>query len=68
MKYILVLFYLSTTNVPAMHSVGPFDNLIACEKAASMTEIAALESGMRRPGTVCVGTKDYAFAYKEPKK
>ncbi len=66
MKYLLILLF---TGHPATH-VGPFDDLLACEKAASM--VRAERSGMgykpTHTGTVCVSTKNYAFKYKEPPK
>lgn len=68
MKYLLLLFYLSTPGIPAMHSAGPFDGLLACEKAAGQAQAAAHEAGMRRLGTTCVSVKAPDFRYKEPRK
>lgn len=67
MKYLLFLFYLTTGQAPVMHSTGPFDGLLACERAASQAQVAAHEAGMRRLGTVCVSQKAPDFRYKEPK-
>ena len=64
MKYLLILMLGGTA--PAQ--IGPFDNILACEKAASQSFVVARELGHLRVGTVCVSTKDPSFKFKEPKK
>lgn len=51
--------------------VGPFDGVIACERAAAQVQIAVREgTGSRfvKAGTVCMSQKHAEFKYKEPKK
>lgn len=64
MKYLLLIFLHGYS--PTV--VGPFDNLLACERAASQTQAAVHEAGMRRLGTTCVALKSPDFKYKEPGK
>jgi hypothetical protein len=45
--------------------LGPFDDLLACEKAASMSYAAAREMGYKKVGTVCVNTKNYTYESKK---
>ena len=63
------LFVVFTGN---MQVIGPFDGLLACEKAAAQVAIAVHESDWRRyknkPGTACLSTKHADFKYKEPTK
>ena len=66
MKYLLILLF---TGHPAQ-VVGPFDDLLACEKAATMVRLERVDMGYKQnhTGTVCVSNKNYAFKYKEPPK
>ncbi len=67
MKYLLIVFLHHPT--PAL-VVGPFDNLLACERASSqvMTVRHSMGYGRSATGTVCVSLKSPDFKYKEPEK
>lgn len=64
-KYWLFVIFMNNTQV-----VGPFDGLIACEKAASQVVIASVEAqrGLRGANTACLSQKHHDFKYKEPKR
>ena len=62
MKYLLLLMLWNHDPI----QLGPFDDLLACEKAASMAYAAAREVGYTKIGTVCLGTKNYAFKLRVP--
>lgn len=64
MKYLLILMLV---NQPATQH-GPFDDLLACEKAISMIQVTRAEAKRPQAAMACVSTKNYAFKYKEPKK
>jgi hypothetical protein len=64
-KYFLFIVFAGNMQV-----VGPFDGLVACEKAAGQAKIAVIEarrSQSNRIGTACLSTKHAEFKYKEPK-
>jgi hypothetical protein len=63
-KYLLILMIAQMPPV----QVGPFDDLLACEKAATMVIAARKEVGRFSVASVCVGVKNVAFYYKEPVK
>lgn len=62
MKYWLILML---ANQPATQ-LGPFDDLLACEKAQSMIAVVRVEAKRPAAAMACVSTKNYAFKYKEP--
>jgi len=65
LKYLLILFMSNTQPT----QIGPFDNLLACEKGANMVYAAAKEIHPKRDiGTVCLSVKAWDFKYKEPPK
>ena len=65
MKYLLVIFM---SNMQPTQ-LGPFDGLLACEKASSMAYVVAREVHPKRAvGTLCVGVKEANFTFKEPLK
>jgi len=61
MKYFLLLMLWNHDPI----QLGPFDDLLACEKAASMSYAAAREMGYKKVGTVCVNTKNYTYESKK---
>lgn len=63
-----IKYWLFVVLMGQMQVVGPFDGLIACEKAATQVVIAVREMGTRKtPGTACLSQKHAKFKYKEPK-
>ena len=69
MKYLLILMFLTpqTWPVPGYISSsqhGPFDNILACEKAARQAEAIAMEIGASRVSSFCASTRDPAFRLK----
>ena len=55
MKYFLLIFLAGP--VPSVTSIGPFDDLFACEKAAGQVAVTS-----RKASTVCVSTKAYVLS------
>lgn len=46
MQYLLVLLIVSSGHPPVVQQVGPYGDLIACEKAAGQAEILKQPSGI----------------------
>jgi hypothetical protein len=68
-KYLLILFFSMPQNWPFPErldfaQLGPFDTLLACEKAASQAEHIAVSIGAHRTGSFCAGTKDANWRVK----
>jgi hypothetical protein len=65
---IAIKYWLFIVLAGNMQVVGPFDGLIACEKAASQVTIVARERARNlNVGTVCLSHKHHEFKYKEPR-
>lgn len=61
MKYLLVVFYLTTNTWPKPDrtewaQLGPYQNILACESAARQVELIVKSIGADRVGTVCSQT------------
>jgi hypothetical protein len=68
-KYLLIVFFSMPQNWPFPErldfaQLGPFDTLLACEKAASQAEHIAVSIGAHRTGSFCAGTKDANWRVK----
>ena len=65
MKYFLIMFIANMQ--PSQ--LGPFDGLLACEKASSIAYVVARGVHPKRTiGTACLSVKEANFTFKEPKK
>lgn len=66
MKYFLIIFWMSHAPV----QFGPFDDLLACEKASSQVRVLSLETQRASAGAVsgCLAVKSYAFTFKDTGK
>jgi hypothetical protein len=68
-KYLLIVFFSMPQNWPFPErldfaQLGPFDTLLACEKAAGQAEHIAVSIGAHRTGSFCAGTKDANWRVK----
>lgn len=67
----MIKYWLFVIFMGQMQVAGPFDGLIACERAASQVVIASIEtSGWTRhkATATCLSQKHHDFKYKEPKR
>jgi hypothetical protein len=67
-KYFLAILVFQTQGAVFTGQVGPFDGLLACEKAASQARAVFSGPGVNTVRTFCASTKAADFKYAEPKK
>jgi hypothetical protein len=68
-KYLLILFFMTDGSWFAQGRIsssqhGPYDNILACEKAARQAELIVKELGAAQVVSFCSSTKDPNYRQK----
>jgi hypothetical protein len=68
-KYLLILFFLTDSSWMAQGRIsssqhGPYDNILACEKAARQAEVMVKELGAAQVVSFCSSTKSPDYKQK----